>query len=221
MVLINNCKICGSDTESFYSDALDVTYHHCNNCEFIFKNRNELLNEKEELDRYLLHENSIEDEGYLNFFRKFLDKAVFKHDLIGSKALDFGSGPEPVLKHLLETEYNMEVDIYDLYFSPKKIYQNKEYDLIVSTEVVEHLIDPLKYFRLFKKHLKDGVHLAIMTLFHNNNKDRFLNWQYIHDPSHISFFSSTTMKYIAQTIELELTYVDDYRYTVFEKGTIR
>ncbi|MFP4456989.1 MAG: class I SAM-dependent methyltransferase [Clostridia bacterium] len=217
MIKIKTCKICGSEVEEFFSEKHSVTYLHCNNCEFIFKAEEDLLDESGELERYLLHENSIEDERYLEFFRKFLDQAVFKQDLIGNKVLDFGSGPEPVLAYLLEKEYDMEVDVYDLFFAPKKVYKGKEYDLITSTEVVEHLKNPLEYFLLFKKHIKEGGHLAIMTLFHDNDKEKFLKWHYLGDMSHISFYTPKTLEVIAEKIGMTLVYVDDYRYSVFKK----
>jgi len=217
MIKITSCKICGAEVEEFTSEKHSVTYLHCKNCEFIFKAEEDLLDEDGELERYLLHENSIEDERYLNFFRKFLDQAVFKQNLIGNQVLDFGSGPEPVLAYLLKKEYDMEVDIYDLFFAPEKIYEGKKYDLITSTEVVEHLKNPLEYFKLFKKHLKEGGHLAIMTLFHDNDKEKFLNWHYLGDMSHISFYTPKTLEVISEKVGLSLVYVDDYRYSVFKK----
>lgn len=171
---ITKCKICGFATESFKSNEFHLEFHHCPRCEFIFKDKEDILEEEEELKRYLLHENSIEDERYLDYFQKFIDGTIGKYQLSGNKVLDFGSGPEPVLAYLLETKYNMDVDIYDIFFAPEKVYEGKKYDLITSTEVVEHLEDPIKYFSLFNSLLKEDGYLCIMTLFHRNDKDKFL-----------------------------------------------
>jgi 2-polyprenyl-3-methyl-5-hydroxy-6-metoxy-1,4-benzoquinol methylase len=36
------------------------------------------------------------------------------------------------------------MEIYDSYFSPEKVFLGKKYNLITSTEVFEHLDDPLR-----------------------------------------------------------------------------
>ena len=100
-------------------------------------------------------------------------------------------------------------------FRSDKVYLGKHYDLITTTEVVEHLQDPLEYFRLFSKLLKpDGV-LAVMTLFHQNDQAHFLNWHYIRDRSHISFYTAKTMKYIASQVGLKVIYSNNKRFTTF------
>lgn len=212
---ITRCKVCGFATESFQSTEFNIWFHYCSRCQFIFKDKEDILDEKEELKIYLLHENSIEDERYLDFFQKFIDETICQYQPSGNKILDFGSGPEPVLAYLLETKYNMDVDIHDVFFSPEKVYQGKKYGGITSTEVIEHLRDPVKYFDLFKRHLQDDGYLYIMTLFHGNDKRRFLKWHYIRDMSHISFFTPKTLKYIAQLTGLNLIYTNDIRYAVF------
>ncbi len=55
----------------------------------------------EERAEYDLHENSIEDMGYVNYLDNFLIKAVDPYINEG-QALDFGCGPEPVLAELLK-----------------------------------------------------------------------------------------------------------------------
>ncbi len=135
----------------------------------------------------------------------------------GKKALDFGSGPEPVLATFLETSYNYDVDIYDLFFSPKKVYEGKKYDLITCTEVVEHLNNPLPFFKLFSSLLSPGGVLSIMTLLHPRDKEEFLSWYYIREDSHITFYSLKTLQYIASQTGLTLIYSDEVRYASFKK----
>lgn len=210
-----SCILCGTETKRIVHPTFG-DYHSCPKCEFISKDERHLLSEKEEVTIYNYHENSIDDPKYVEFFYKFLNDAVFpyvkKEEVRG---LDFGSGPSPVLSQLLGRYHGYDMDIYDLYYAPEKVYEGKIYDLITTTEVVEHLRNPMAYFRLFAKLLKPGGVLAVMTLFHLNDEAAFLDWHYIRDHTHISFYTPKTMNYIASQVGLKVIYTNDVRYTTF------
>jgi len=210
------CKICGFETEEFYDKQFNIKFYHCSNCEFISKDENSIITEEEELKIYNYHNNSVEDQNYVDFFKKFLDSSVMKYVNNGKNGLDFGSGPSPVLATILEKDYNYSMDIYDLFYSKEKTYIGKKYDLITCTEVIEHLKNPMEYFLLFKQLLVNDGTLGIMTLFHSNNIEEFCDWYYRRDMSHISFFTAKTMVVISKLIKMELVYTDNNRYSVFK-----
>lgn len=208
------CLICNFKTSEIIDEKHQI-YYKCNKCSYISKDKRYIVSKDEELRQYSLHNNSFTDIKYVNFFRRFIDLSIIPFIESGRYALDFGSGPSPVLKQVLEKYYRFNVDIYDLFYSKEKIYKGNSYDLVVSTEVVEHLYDPLKYFKLFKSLLKkDGI-ISIMTLFSPYDDEDFLNWWYRRDPTHISFYNINTMKYIGETLDLKLIYTDNIRYTSF------
>lgn len=211
----NNCKICGSETREFYDKNFDVHYYQCCRCEFIFRDESALISVDEEKEDYDRHNNTYEDQYYTDMFRNLLDTCVVPFRTEGRKALDFGSGPEPVLAKVLTDEYGYDTDIYDLFYAPDKVYENKKYDLITCTEVVEHLMDPMYYFRLFKSLIKDDGIIAIMTLFHPNDDAKFLNWHYHREPTHISYFTPKTMTTIADTLGLVIHFNDNKRCCSF------
>lgn len=214
---MNACTICGMATESFTQDIFKVTYHSCPSCEFIFKDEADLVSVEAEHEIYETHENTIENEGYVAYLRRFLDHAVFPYADEIRKVLDFGSGPTPVFSMLLERDYGLHADIYDLFYSPEKIYEGKTYDVVTSIEVVEHLVNPLVQFEIMKKALKkDGV-LAVQTQFHPKDVEEFRKWYYMRDRSHIAFYTRKTMEKIAELLELDLIYCDDVRYTAFRR----
>lgn len=210
----NICKVCGSKTKEVYDEQMNSFYYYCSNCEFISKDENSLLSITEEKKRYNFHNNSIEDIKYVNYFKNFLDLYVLKY-VKGKEGLDFGSGPSPVLSMILEREYNFKMDIYDLFYAPKKVYIEKKYDLITCTEVIEHLKNPLEYFNLFKKHLKKSGILAIMTSFHPKNIENFHTWYYKKDSTHISFFTKKTMQIISKKSGLNLLFTDNKKHSIF------
>ncbi|MFH5835045.1 class I SAM-dependent methyltransferase [Proteiniclasticum sp. C24MP] len=210
----HRCKLCGSEAEVIHHPKI-ADYHYCSNCEFISKDDRHIVSKEEELKIYNKHNNSIEDPRYVEFFYKFLNDAVFPYTTGGNQGFDFGSGPSPVLAQILERHHNYQMDIYDLFYSPEKVYIGKKYDLVTSTEVVEHLKDPIEHFELFANLLKPNGILAVMTLFHHNDSSHFLNWHYIRDWSHISFYTPKTMEYIASRVGLKIIHTNDIRYTTF------
>lgn len=211
------CKICGEKTITYQHPRFDMTFHECLSCEFIFKDQSNYISKSEELKKYDEHNNSEEHIGYVNFLTNFLEAAVYPFVSHG-KALDFGSGPNPVLAKILGKTSAFDVDIYDLFYAPDPIYLNQTYDLITSTEVIEHLRNPMKVFQTFYDHLRPGGYLSIMTLFHPKDQKILFDWFYIRDQTHVSFYTPKTIETIAQIIGFELIETNDYRYAVLKKS---
>ena len=215
------CLVCANGTSSFIDERFSVTFHACPACELIFRDRADLLGPDAEKAEYDLHENSIEDRGYVDFLRRFLDAAVvpfcpsLPSDL---KALDFGSGPAPVLAALMARDYGWNMEIYDPYYAPKRIFEGKKYHLVTCTEVVEHVREPLATFRKLATLLAPGGVLAVMTLFHQNDQARFLNWHYSRDPTHVAFYTPRTMQTLAGLCGLELIFCNRREYTTFRRN---
>lgn len=210
------CRICGGIVEEIHDIQFSNKYYYCRTCEYIGVDKKDVVTKEKEKAQYDYHENTIEQEGYVEFFKKFINNAVIPF-LIGDVGLDFGSGPEPVLAQVMLRDYNRHIDFYDLYYQPEKIYENKIYDYIISTEVMEHLQDPMKIIRILYKHLKVGGTLSIMTLFHENNTEQFLKWWYRRDVTHISFFTPQTFKVISKKTGFEIIYTDNKRYITLKK----
>ncbi|MBE0450333.1 MAG: methyltransferase domain-containing protein [Clostridia bacterium] len=206
-----SCKICGNETRKMEVTKDCIIYHYCDQCEFISKDSNYYVTEEQELLIYNRHNNSIHDETYVAYFRNFINKTILKYKSEGTKGLDFGSGPEPVLSELLKRDYGYEMDIYDKFYAPEKTFEGNCYDLVTSTEVIEHLDDPIEYFRLFVRLLeKDGI-LAVMTQFHPKDDVKFAGWHYRRDPSHISFYTPETIRWIADLVGLEVVFIDRHK----------
>lgn len=215
---MEKCKICGGMTKKVVH-AKFGTFYWCDECDFIFKDARDYVSTRQELQIYNNHNNSIEDPRYVAYFKKFIDEAIDVKKNKFQTGLDFGSGPSPVLATILKQDYQIDMDIYDLNYAPDKVYVNKTYDLITCTEVVEHLENPQAYFELFASLLKEGGLLAMMTLFHPDNADEFLDWHYIRDRTHISLFTPKTLQRLAAQVNLEVAYHNDYRYITFKKRT--
>lgn len=212
------CKICGTETYAIIQKKLRITYHRCPVCDFISKESSQILTPEEEFAEYNLHQNSLDDSGFVAYFKRFIDNAIIPFVSPNPKGLDFGSGPSPVLAEILKRDYHFDMDIYDLFYAPEKLYSGQTYDLVTSTEVVEHLMDPLEYFKLFHTLLNPDGLLSIMTQFHPQTDQDFLSSHYVRDMTHISFFSLKTMEVVAEKVGLTIVYTDGKRYTSFRKS---
>lgn len=83
----------------------DIPFYHCQHCGIIFKDPYFWLNQSEEKQRYGLHHNVIENEGYVRYFDplfEFLKQVEFEKKYLQPRILDYGCGPTPVLSQLMQ-----------------------------------------------------------------------------------------------------------------------
>lgn len=214
----HKCILCSYPTTTINHPKFG-DFHRCHHCEFISKDQGSYISQAQELDIYNSHQNSIEDKAYVEYFKSFLKDSVFRFEPTGKYGLDFGSGPSPVLSQILQRDYGYSMDIYDLFYAPEKTYENRSYDLITCTEVIEHLEDPRPYFELFSDLLREDGLLAMMTLFHPKDDPTFLKWHYIRDRSHISFYTPKTLEFLARQVGLKVIHTNHKRHITFAHKT--
>lgn len=213
------CKICSEPVIAFYDDYMKCQTYHCKACQFIFKDEGAVISEGKELKVYQQHNNTEENLGYVAMFQDFIDKTVNPHKATVKSALDFGSGPNPVLAGMLQRS-GFETDYYDKFFAPEKVYEGKTYDLITSTEVIEHISDVQSVMALFSTHLNAGGYLALMTQFHPDDREAYLNWWYRRDPTHIAFFRPHTFNVLAEQHGFKCIYNDEKKIVLLQKESI-
>lgn len=198
------CPICNSVSVAPFFEDKRRAYLRCYDCKLVFVPKRYWLSREDEKAIYDLHENDAKDQGYRDFLSR-LSKPLLERLAPEQRGLDFGCGPGPTLSCLFE-EQGHQVDLYDPFYYSDTSILSKCYDFICSTEVVEHLHDPNKeWTRLFKM-LNKGGWLGIMTKM-VVDKEAFSRWHYIHDMTHICFYSRDTFDYIAQRFNAELHFV--------------
>ena len=161
----------------------------------MFVDSSEHLSELEEKLRYDLHENNSEDEGYRQFLNHLVNP-LSQRLQSESCGLDFGCGPGPTVSLMLE-EMGHTVECFDKYYANAPALLNKSYDFITSTEVLEHLREPDVELEKLIGMLKPRGYLGVMTKLRPTN-DKFANWHYIRDSTHICFYADTTFEWIAE-----------------------
>ena len=214
---MHQCKICQSDTTVMTESKKNLSYYRCIVCGFIYLEDKFIVDKEREKEKYDLHNNSFSSTGYVEMFENFIIKALNPYLSEIKTALEFGCGSGPVLAELLRRK-GIETDQYDLYFYPEKVYEGKEYELITSTEVFEHLKDPLKILKILVEHTAQNGYIVLMTKFPPDDDKSFLAWWYRRDVTHISFFTPKSFEIMAEKVGLKVLKTMDDNIVVFQKN---
>ena len=216
--VLNKCPLCLSSSK-YFAEGENRRYFLCSCCSMIFVPAEFFLPRNEEINRYLEHENNMENAGYVAMFESVISdikSCCGEINLI----LDYGCGYEPVLKKILE-KYDYTADIYDVFFFPE-MRLRKNYDLIISTETFEHFKYPNKELDRIVSLISPSGYLAIMTQlysFKNETtlKEIFNDWYYKRDPTHIAFYSVKTFDWIARRYQLKIVFNNKKNFLILQK----
>lgn len=213
------CPLCFTFA-GFFLSADRREYWLCPGCRLIFVPPRYFLSEEQEIERYLQHENSLDNAGYVKMFSDKI-KLIRQACPEVVTVLDFGCGYEPVLKTLLANQgYN--VDVYDANFFPDRRLKGN-YDLIISTETFEHFKEPGKEIEKIKHLLAPSGFLAVMTRLYTTREsssvpDGFEEWYYKRDLTHVSFYCTETFSWIAAKHGFNLVFSDPKDFIILRKG---
>ena len=162
-------------------------------------------------ERYLKHNNTIENEGYVSFLESFIKPVLSfvqidcDDCIVITRILDYGSGPEPVLVRLLERYKkegvllrDCEVRGWDPFFAPDTPFFEDGADIVTCLEVAEHFETPLEDFAKLASCIRDGGFLAIGTmLVPSGGVEAFKGWWYRSDATHTSFYTEEALRQVA------------------------
>ncbi len=193
------CPLCKNQKTSHFHESENRIYMQCKNCDLVFVPSKYFINQSEEKAKYDNHQNTPQNQGYVDFLDRLLTP-LQTYLPKEAKGLDFGSGPGPTLS-LIMAERGFSMDIYDYFYAKDPTVFEKQYDFITSTEVIEHLYNPLFELQRLWRCLKPNGVLGLMTAF---RVEDFARWYYKRDLTHIHFFTPKTFTWIAQKLDAEL-----------------
>lgn len=194
------CPLCaGGECQSFFErydrQLGDRKYYRCPDCRLVFLDPDLRLPAEKEKGRYDLHRNDPADPGYRRFLRQLTDPLSARiRD--GDSGLDYGCGPGPAVKKLLEEARAVKVEEYDPFYFPRPDLLKKQYRFVVSTEVAEHFYFPLQEFERLAGLVAPGGILAVMTSV-LRREEEFEGWWYHREPTHVCFYQEATFEWIA------------------------
>ena len=213
------CPLCNCEPTVFLLKSDSREYRSCDKCYLIFVPPNFFITKKEEVDRYLEHDNTLNNEGYVKMFNEKI-KTIQEVCSEINTVLDYGCGYEPVLKKLLNQK-GYKADGYDLNFFPREGLR-KNYDLIISTETFEHIKTPCEELSFLASKISRKGYLAIMTRFYPLRDkvlclESFSKWYYKRDPTHIAFYTQKTFSWIADEFKMKICYNNNFDFIIFQK----
>ena len=209
-----SCPLCLSERTASYREVAEREYYLCAECDLVFLHPVYLPDRAEEFQRYEEHENDPEDLGYITFLSQLL-RPMLGFLSPGAQGMDFGSGPVPAIAHLLK-EARYDVASYDIFYADHRELLNRQYDFVTASEVAEHLHTAHTTLQRIWTCIRSGGILGIMTGLRPRDID-FSDWYYIRDPTHVIFFSTRTMHWLAQYWGARIIYTKG-NVTVFRKG---
>ncbi|PQJ64954.1 class I SAM-dependent methyltransferase [Photobacterium angustum] len=199
------CPLCHSEQHGVFVEDKNRCYFRCQQCALIFADPEAQLSPEQEKAVYDQHQNNPDDMGYRQFLGRLATPLVERLPAGPLDALDFGSGPGPTLSIMLE-EMGYNMAIYDPYFAPDPSVLTRQYDFVTCTEAIEHFNQPAKEWGLLLSMIKPGGWLGLMTKL-ATDAEAFTRWHYKNDPTHVSFFSRDTFRFLAQRDGLEVEFV--------------
>lgn len=189
------CPLCNHSSVAFFTTK-SHQYYSCDYCKGIFMSDDDLPILADEKNRYLEHNNDINDVRYQQFVMPIVQQVV-DHYTPKHRGLDFGAGTGPVISKLL-TDRSYQIVQYDPFFHNYPELLLDKYDYIVACEVIEHFHQPNLEFARLKEMLKPGGRLICMTTIYHPGID-FKTWYYKNDPTHVFFYHSDTLQFIQKT----------------------
>ncbi|MEN8222138.1 MAG: class I SAM-dependent methyltransferase [Acidobacteriota bacterium] len=201
------CSLCCyRDTRLFQADR-KREFFLCEGCGLVSVPEKYYLSEEDEKARYDLHENNSDNKGYIDFLNNFV--SVIRPYIKGlSSGLDFGSGPSPLLAGILSS-LGYEISIFDPFYANDRSVPGKKFDFITLVEVLEHLKDPEREFKMLWECLNPGGVIGIKTKFLPEKKEEFPGWSYKNDLTHICFYSKLPFEWIAERFNAKLIFPAD------------
>ncbi|MDD4747175.1 MAG: class I SAM-dependent methyltransferase [Salinivirgaceae bacterium] len=185
------CPLCNTCC-SAYGNSTQLKHYQCSVCEALFIPQKDQLSFSEEKERYLLHSGEIND-GYRNFVKPLVD-LIANENTTTAIGLDLGAGHSAIAALML-SEKGFTMEKYDPYFHPDRSVLDKQYDFIVSCEVIEHFAHPKQEFEKINNLLKVGGKIYCKTEFYDSNIN-FETWYYKNDPTHVFIYTHKTIQWI-------------------------
>lgn len=189
--------MCGEPGTVFYESPPQL-FFKCDTCFGIFV-PSPLLPKKElEVERYLTHNNDVNDVNYQNFVAPIVRAVVEDFQPEKHVGLDYGAGTGPVITKVL-SDRNYKIFPFDPFFQNDQELLEKKYDFIVCCEVMEHFHQPAKEFERLKSLLNPEGKLYCMTHLYSPEIP-FANWYYKNDPTHVFIYQRKTLFYLRETV---------------------
>ena len=204
----NSCLICSNNSLKNLETYKLAHLTKCNNCHFVFSKK--IPSQQELIEHYKGYgRNDYLSPITIKRYNELLD--TFEEFRKTNKILDVGCG----IGYFLEVAKERGWDVYGTEYTDEAIqicslkginmqkgilssrnYQNEEFDIITSFEVIEHINNPIDELTNFYKVLRKGGLVYLTTPNFNSLLRYRLKSEYnvICYPEHLSYYTPKTLK---------------------------
>ncbi|MFA7824874.1 class I SAM-dependent methyltransferase [Aeromonas dhakensis] len=197
-----SCPLCCA-TDAYELPVAGKLYHRCRACELVWLDAAEHLDPAREKAVYDGHDNQVDDPRYRHFLQRAFGE-VQRRLPPPASGLDFGCGPGPALI-AMGREAGYQMAGYDKFYADEPELLTRQYDVITSTEVIEHIATPSAVLETLWGCLKPGGLLVLQTQ-RVLGDERFRQWRYRHDPTHIVFFAEASFRALADRWQAQVEF---------------
>ena len=189
-----NCALCRSADTSHVATVKQRPFFHCRRCDLLFVPPDYHLSVQDERTRYALHDNTVENGGYVRFLSEVAD-VVQRQVVPGARLLDFGCGKHAVLAGMLRSR-GMACDAWDPLYPYPALPETPTYGGIVLCEVIEHCRDLPGTIRRIGE-LRTPKAVVILRTQCPPGAVDLHKWWYAQDCTHIHLFSIRALEAVA------------------------
>lgn len=241
MKLRNDCPSCGRERPSRLKKFHSVSLAKCGGCGFVFA---DMTPTGEELADHYAHKyaNKYSPDAWVSpTTRKRLTElvATFEQFRTHGRLLDVGCGQGLLLEaaasqnwHPFGTEYSADAiefgrsrgfEMWDGELL-KDSYPADYFDVIVMTEVIEHMVEPGRDLSLVMNFVRPGGLLYLTTPNFDSLSRRVLGdrWNVIEYPAHLGYFSPSSLEHLCNRcgFDSELIETTGFSPTRFKKSLL-
>ena len=191
------CPLCRTPEPSLHHQGTERAFWHCAECDLVFVAPDQRLGYEEEVARYRHHRNDENDPAYVAFLSRLADPIIARTP-VGARGIDYGSGRSPALAWIFERSGRPTV-AYDPAFRDDAALLERRYDFLTCSEVLEHVHAPMALLERCRTLVVEGGLVGVMTMFRDPSVP-FGGWWYQRDPTHVCFYSTVTMQWIAKRL---------------------
>lgn len=223
------CKLCNKTTNYLFSlevyKNIQAHYYECEECNTLQSYHLDAMTPNELKNFYESIKNLNIDSGaawrqycIVNRIKSLVNLRVIRNSGHKFKVLDFGSGSGFAASCI---KFNLGCDVYayepyvqsgfssiQCFKSIDEVIDNGPYNLVIASEVFEHLNEPLRTLNVIRDLLDKKLSYLFITtgLYIPGKRDK--NWKYLAAISgqHVIFYSTQSMKKVGQILDIARIY---------------